>query len=528
MIYTFSKKNTFLKSSTTVLLLLVFMGLFTFLIEKKVGHISRYRPVPNSTKAKTDLLRQEVENKLSSTLAMKTLDPNVLGASSDLASSVPVLLYHGIVEKADGENVTQQEFIDQMFTLKANGWNTITLNEYHEFLEGKRSVPEKSFVLTFDDGRKDSYYPVDPVLEKFQFRAAIFIITGTIGNNSFHLNQEELGELTKTGRWEIATHANSGHRSIQVASNGETGKYYGNLEYRSDQNRLETLEEFSKRVSADLDSAKESVSSYGSSAKYFAFPFSDYGQHSTVGVSETLTEVAKKRFVIGFIQEEKNSYTNTYPEDFHFFVKRISIHSGMSADTVLGILNGSLEKALPYSIHEDPFCRWKTLWGETASENCGIITYALQDTTGSETILDGTRLLSDYTMKAKAILKKGQTFAILVNYIDNHNYAECQISESGISINEVHEGKSITRFKNYGRTRVAIRSELGYVVTSSSEGISCSIKNRWGGTIAWANSYSTSFSGSKGGVGYRTWDKKLNNTELIINEMEITPHVMTR
>jgi peptidoglycan/xylan/chitin deacetylase (PgdA/CDA1 family) len=42
-------------------------------------------------------------------------------------------------------------------------------------MKGEKILPKKSFLLTFDDGRKDSFYPVDPVLKKLNYNAVILI-----------------------------------------------------------------------------------------------------------------------------------------------------------------------------------------------------------------------------------------------------------------------------------------------------------------------------------------------------------------
>ncbi len=84
-------------------------------------------------------------------------NPDNSQSNSTLALSVPVLLYHGIVPESDRFSITEEVFKDQMFALKKAGYSTITLNEFYGFIHEGKSLPDKSFLLTFDDGRLDSY-----------------------------------------------------------------------------------------------------------------------------------------------------------------------------------------------------------------------------------------------------------------------------------------------------------------------------------------------------------------------------------
>ena len=69
-------------------------------------------------------------------------------------------------------------------------------------MKGEKNLPEKSFLLTFDDGRKDSYYPVDPILKALDYRAIMFVISGrSLGDEKevspFYLSSSELKRMQK-------------------------------------------------------------------------------------------------------------------------------------------------------------------------------------------------------------------------------------------------------------------------------------------------------------------------------------------
>ncbi|MFA6383500.1 MAG: hypothetical protein WCX17_03685, partial [Parcubacteria group bacterium] len=129
-----------------------------------------------------------------------------LSVKNQTAKSLPILLYHGVIEdsnwKLDDVNMSLADFREQMFALKKDGYQTVTLEDYWAFMNGKKTLPVKSFMLTFDDGRSDSYYPVDPILKVLNYTAVMNVITGrSLGPNNeksnFHLSQIELEKMVE-------------------------------------------------------------------------------------------------------------------------------------------------------------------------------------------------------------------------------------------------------------------------------------------------------------------------------------------
>ena len=115
-------------------------------------------------------------------------------SGNEYAKSIPIILYHGVMETPNGNNeganVSIDTFREQMFALKQAGYNTITMEEFTRFMITGKKVPAKSFLLQFDDGRKDSYYPVEPILEALDYHAVMFAIAKyNIGKGSdFYLS----------------------------------------------------------------------------------------------------------------------------------------------------------------------------------------------------------------------------------------------------------------------------------------------------------------------------------------------------
>ena len=93
------------------------------------------------------------------------------------AISIPILLYHGITDEPYKGDILLEKFRDQMFALKKAGYHTITLEEFYKFQKGEINLPQKSILITFDDGIKRSFYKADPIFKALGFKATMFIIT---------------------------------------------------------------------------------------------------------------------------------------------------------------------------------------------------------------------------------------------------------------------------------------------------------------------------------------------------------------
>ena len=99
--------------------------------------------------------------------------------------SCAVLLYHRISEYSTDPQllcVTPQNFNTHLAFLK-NNYNLLRIDEWVSHLLNKRKFPERSVVLTFDDGYVDNYLFALPLLEQYKVQALFYIATGTIDSD---------------------------------------------------------------------------------------------------------------------------------------------------------------------------------------------------------------------------------------------------------------------------------------------------------------------------------------------------------
>ena len=262
------------------------------------------------------------------------------------ASSVPVLAYHRLVDEPDGSNVTVQNFKDQMFYLKNNGYQTITLSDLEQFLKGEKKLPMNSIMITFDDGAKDSFYPADPILRVLDYNAVNFIIVkSALDQNSrdlggYYLNQKELKTVLKSGRWEIGSHSYDCHKEIVIGSSSETGYCLTNLMWLSDLGRTETEDEYKARILEDLSKAKQELeNSFDIVVNAFAFPFGDWGYLSKNMDAEgkSLNNAIQGFYNLQFYQPftDESTLNNPDPDISSHRIRRIKVDPKWSGDELL-------------------------------------------------------------------------------------------------------------------------------------------------------------------------------------------------
>ncbi len=95
---------------------------------------------------------------------------------------IPVMMYHWIYSQDDIPNNLNGNWIEdtaleeQLAYLKNNDYYCPGWSELAAWVDGKISLPEKSIILTFDDGKKAFYEHGKPLFEKYRIPVTSFII----------------------------------------------------------------------------------------------------------------------------------------------------------------------------------------------------------------------------------------------------------------------------------------------------------------------------------------------------------------
>ncbi len=127
-------------------------------------------------------------------------------------TAAPIFMYHAVETPGGdfkwpkGMLVPEQLFKEQMEYLKDQGYRLLTVEQLAERLQTNADV-DKYAALTFDDGYKDNYSVVLPILEKYGAKATFFVVNKDIGD-WLHMDQKEIKALMAAGM-ELGSHTTS-------------------------------------------------------------------------------------------------------------------------------------------------------------------------------------------------------------------------------------------------------------------------------------------------------------------------------
>jgi peptidoglycan/xylan/chitin deacetylase (PgdA/CDA1 family) len=118
---------------------------------------------------------------------------------------VPILMYHYVDDTpppagpdADSLTVRTKDFRAEMKYLVENGYSTVSLADVYLAMAGRKELPGKPVVLTFDDGGLDNYEVAIPILKQYGLTATFFVITGHVGKEG-QMSWEQLREMAAQG-----------------------------------------------------------------------------------------------------------------------------------------------------------------------------------------------------------------------------------------------------------------------------------------------------------------------------------------
>lgn len=112
---------------------------------------------------------------------------------------VPVLCYHRIENGRNDEyTVTPNTFKRQMEALVDSGYNSISPEQYYNYLVYNEELPSKPIIISFDDSRKEQYSIAAPIMEELGLRGTFFIMTITY-NKKNYMSTEQIAELAERG-----------------------------------------------------------------------------------------------------------------------------------------------------------------------------------------------------------------------------------------------------------------------------------------------------------------------------------------
>lgn len=197
---------------------------------------------------------------------------------------------------------TLEQFEAELKYLNENDYFTMKLNELEMYLDGKINIPEKSIVLTIDDG---TVFDLDAIklLEKYKVNLTMFVVTSFVSN---------ISDL-KSDYLDLESHTHNMHNQYECPGYGMQG------------GGILCLPE--EQVLSDLKTSQDILGG----STYFAYPFFD--------VNDRAIELLKKAgFKLAFIgQYDTEGYSYKDKTD-HYKLRRLSIFSDTDLDEFISYL----------------------------------------------------------------------------------------------------------------------------------------------------------------------------------------------
>lgn len=125
-------------------------------------------------------------------------------------NDVTVLLYHDIVENPTtfDSDVKIERFREQLDYLRQQGYTSITIERYYEFIRNRSPLPKKALIITFDDGYLGEWTLAVPELRKRGLHATFFVHTGYVGRvtEKPHMTWKQLSVLESDPLFSVHSH----------------------------------------------------------------------------------------------------------------------------------------------------------------------------------------------------------------------------------------------------------------------------------------------------------------------------------
>ncbi len=175
------------------------------------------------------------------------------------AEHAVITIYHHVSEDTPpSTSLSPVQFREHMDYLKNNGFTVLPLNEVITALQNKQPVPDKTVVITFDDGYSSIYEEAFPLLQQMGFPFTVFINTQPINDEMpGYMSWDEIRHMSEAGVI-VANHMIHHPYMIDKAPGESDTEHLERL-------RLELL-------TAEQQLLKET----GQSHKIMAYPYGEY------------------------------------------------------------------------------------------------------------------------------------------------------------------------------------------------------------------------------------------------------------
>lgn len=208
--------------------------------------------------------------------------------TSEFDRRVPALIYHHVGPSKLGSNrmwsVSREQFERQIGWLARHGYTGIKPSDWLRWRREGKGVPERAVLLTFDDAYSETAEHALPILRRYGFGAAVFVVTKRIGKSNVW------DEGRGFGRFDLMTAEQIRYWAGQGIEFGAHSRTHADLTALS-------VAEFSDEI---LGSKQDLTDLLGLPVVSFAYP---YGKRN-----DAICDLVKTEFDLAFTGEEGLNY----------------------------------------------------------------------------------------------------------------------------------------------------------------------------------------------------------------------------
>lgn len=202
-----------------------------------------------------------------------------------------VLAYHDVEDDGADQrylSVRTSALNEQISWLVHNGYNAISVQDILDAHDGKKTLPPKAFLLSFDDGYSSFYTRVWPLIQAWNV-PALWAPVGSWVDTPAHQNVNFGGLMTPRDRFatwdmvrelsqspliEIGSHTWASHYGIPANPQGSREPAIASRFYDNATGRYETDQQFSQRIGDDVRKVTEKIAQVtGKAPRAWVWPY---------------------------------------------------------------------------------------------------------------------------------------------------------------------------------------------------------------------------------------------------------------
>jgi peptidoglycan/xylan/chitin deacetylase (PgdA/CDA1 family) len=157
-------------------------------------------------------------------LTFLSLISGLTASAADEGVRVSILGYHDFSETDEETEmkIRTSKFQRQMEAIRDLGLNVVSMEDFQAWKRGDKSIPDKSIVITIDDGWKSVYDDAYPILKEMGYPFTLFLYKAYVDGGGKALTTPMIEEMMKNGAT-IGSHAVSHPYPAQVKQHRKKG-----------------------------------------------------------------------------------------------------------------------------------------------------------------------------------------------------------------------------------------------------------------------------------------------------------------